>query len=458
MQYLLLLLVAVLFLVALWRPAMTIVVIVVMFPLETLLQASFPFFDANSWAFNLAVLGLTVLTIVRRWLAKEPIGRMMLTAPAVLAWAFYVWCYLSATWSVKENALLGLTVSALPYHLLFLVLAPLLIHRLDEIDVLGRGVLYVGLVVTLLMVANPQFSMDAERFGVSFEGGGRSNPLQIGTLGGTVMLIAALTSLQRGSVPWIAFRAFAVVLGAGLTLLSGSRGQMLAAVLVIFALFPVSFQLKSLRGWAAAAAATVVVGIGMYVASSGFVSAENEERWSFESLTQGGFGRLDNVTDLMEAWSSRPERWMQGLGVNAFAELNTRSGDPYSHVLIADVFGEAGLIGGGIFLAMAWATWRSSRRLFDLVRDDPWKRIQFAVLASFICYQFLLANKQGSMLGSTLLFTFVVILGRLERQEAEERMLMEWEESLDEEDVSDEEMAGVEPMGGPGEGRLVGAS
>jgi len=206
------------------------------------------------------------------------------------------------------------------------------------------------------------------------------------------------------------------VIGAGVALLSGSRGQMVLAVLTIIVTIPLAYRVSNLRGFVLTTAAAVVVVVGMMFAASLFISWRNDDRWDAQSLVFGGAGRLDNVVDLFAAYLSSPGHWVQGLGVSAFRELDTRSGDDYSHVLLADALAEAGIIGAAILGTVLVLGWRQGRDLFVAVRHDHSSRIDLSVILAITLYYLLLSNKQGSMLGTPLLFGLLILIGRLHRE------------------------------------------
>jgi len=416
MSLLPLILVCVLFAATLWRPSWAFAVVVMMFPLEMLLQATVPYFLNNAFAFNVAVAGLALLSIVRRWLGGESPVIHLFTGAFLASWGFYAWGYLSTIWSPAEGEALDLAVQGLPYWILLMLLAPMMICRIEELRTVVQSLLLVGLAIGLMIILSPDFNIVAGRLSIRLVGGDRTNPLQIGTLGGTLMIIGALTMLTRWT-PWqVALRVAAVVIGAGVALLSGSRGQMVLAVLTIIVTIPLAYRVSNLRGFVLTTAAAVVVVVGTMFAASLFISWRNDDRWDAQSLVFGGAGRLDNVVDLFAAYLSSPGHWVQGLGVSAFRELDTRSGDDYSHVLLADALAEAGIIGAAILGTVLVLGWRQGRDLFVAVRHDHSSRIDLSVILAITLYYLLLSNKQGSMLGTPLLFGLLILIGRLHRE------------------------------------------
>jgi hypothetical protein len=416
--------VSLLFLLSLWRPSWTIAVVLAMFPLEIMLQSGVPLFRDRPMIFNFAVAGLAAVAIVRSVLAGESPLRNLANPATFAALGFYLWGYLSSLWSPDPEIGMSLTVSGVPYWILFLLLAPMLVPRAEILGPMCTSILVVGAATTAVIMVDPNFGFYAGRFGVQISLSERTNPLALGTLGGTMMVIAGLTLFAERTWFGKSWRSVAFTMGAGLCLLSGSRGQMIFAVLVVLAFFPIAYRMRNAKGIALAGLAGVLVAGGLYFAATRFISSENEDRWTAESLTTGGAGRLDNAIELLSAWGSRPEAWVQGLGVSAFQTLNSRSGDRYSHVLIADSLGEVGLVGFTLLMTVLGLTWGNVRRLLALLDLDAATRIGVTLAASLVAYQFLLANKQGSLLGSPILFTLAIMIGRV-RKELDARVAAE---------------------------------
>ena len=144
MQALTQLLPFVVFLAALWRPAWALTAIVVMFPLETLLTASGSAFVGTQWLFNAVTGAVVVVALVRRWLSRHSLTQDLWSRALVAGWLFYAWGYLSTAWTPTDGTLLFQTTAALPYWILMVVLAPMLIGRIEEIGDLAFSILVVG--------------------------------------------------------------------------------------------------------------------------------------------------------------------------------------------------------------------------------------------------------------------------------------------------------------------------
>lgn len=407
--------VALLFAVSIMRPAWAFAVVLSMFPLEIVIQAGSPYFVSKPWVFNVAVAVLAGVAIVRRILGGESPFRNLGTSALVACWGFFVWGCLSTLWAPPGAEVARLVLTPLPYWIVFIVIAPMMLSRVEELRSVVNALLAVGVFTCLLIVLSPQFDFVSGRLGIRLAGGDRTNPLAIGTMGGTLMIVGALTLFSSRSTWGIAYRGAAIVLGAGVAILSGSRGQVVFAALTILLLIPVSYRIGNVRGFLLTSLAALAVVGGLVFAASKFIGSENEDRWQLRELATGGTGRIDNVVELLTAYVESPGHWLQGLGYTAFGTLNTRSGDPYSHVMTVDALAEGGLIGAVLLGWILVTGWKNGRTIATAVRDLPAERSFAAVLLGLALYYFLLANKQGSMLGTPILFGLLILMGRIRR-------------------------------------------
>ena len=118
----------------------------------------------------------------------------------------------------------------------------------------GRGRLYESalagarLLVVLLLLS------DSTRFinlrlvidlSASVGFGQTGNPLATATLGGTIAILAALYHTGRRSPMLAVVRIAAISLGLSIAFLSGSRGQLLGAILMIIICYPLSRKLAN---------------------------------------------------------------------------------------------------------------------------------------------------------------------------------------------------------------------
>lgn len=395
------------------RPIWALAVIMSMFPIEQCFQGNASIFIERSTLTNLMVAGVVAVAMVRLFLSGRLVVQRWLTPTLFLTTLLYAWAATSYIWTFSPEWLAEYIKEALPYVLLIVYGGSLLVSSIDDISELRTSLMVVGSLVSVLLIINPNFQFFAGRYMLRLNATTWSNALAIGTLGAVLMLCAVLAPPSTGIRRLPILRIGAFIAGLGLAFLSGSRGQVMFAIFCGIIYYPLARQMKSFRNFAALVAGVVLIGIGVVAVRSFFVGAENEARWSAESLLFGGEGRIENVTDLANQYLRRPAFWAIGLGCLAFHDLPTTSGDPYSHVLVADLLFELGLPGVILFSIIAILTIVNAVRLFRLVSHDPVRRANATLLIALVTFEFMLANKAGQLWGQTGFFLSCALIARM---------------------------------------------
>jgi hypothetical protein len=227
-----------------------------------------------------------------------------------------------------------------------------------------------------------------------------------------LVLAAALGSPRDGTFMFLV-RCAAFVVGLGLGLMSGSRGEVLAAIGIGLLFLPLARKIADVRQFVITAVAAVVILVGIMVVQSFFIGLDNRDRWSLESVTTGGGGRIENVADLASNYFRHPGLWPIGLGSTSFHDLPTSSGDPYSHVLVMDLILELGIPGITLGAIMLVTGFSAGRTLLARTAGDPMLRSGMAFLVGLTTFEFVVANKAGTMWGNIDLPSCCCILARL---------------------------------------------
>ncbi len=408
-----LVLVGCLYLVAVWRPAWAVTVVLTMFATEQLLQASSGIFRTYGSLANVCVGGVVLLALGKSFLAGTLQTSRWINTASVLTLLLYGYAGFSWLWTASPEWLAEYIRWTSPYILVTLALAPLLIRSMDDLRELRVAMLVVGSIVAVLIILSPGFELVNGRYVVNIDRDSRTNPLAIGALGGMLVLLSVLGPSSEVRPGIVALRITAFFAGLGLGFMSGSRGEVLAAIVFAFVFLPVARRINNFGQFVGTAVVSLIFVVGVYAIRSIFVGADNEDRWSTEGLIYGPLGRLENVQDLALLYLDRPLLWFTGIGSAAFHDLPTRSGDPYSHVLIADLIFELGVPGVILGVAIFWGAVGNAKQLFASVCHDPQSRAMVAFLAAFIAYEFALANKAGIIWAQYDLFFGLVLLGRL---------------------------------------------
>jgi len=416
LQLVSILFVVVTFTAALFRPAIALALLVSMFPLEQLLQANVPFFVAQSSAFNIlcGVMGLTATGL--HWLRRPDTLIGSLNGITLCCFGLFFFAAMSLLWT-RNPAWAAETVrDGVPYAAVLLVLTPLLVNDMEGLRAFAKATLVISLLIALQLLANPNLELYTSRLVLEIDAAQKSNPLVIGTMGGIMMILAALLHFEK-SLLWSLIRYSSAFIGLGLGLLSGSRGQVIFAFFVAILFFPMSRQIADLRRFVGAAGAAAVLALATILGLRFFISADNDLRWSSDSLTYGGLGRIENAVDLLSAWIKEPAFLLTGLGYFSFSEIPNRSGDGYSHVMLADSLGELGLIGFTLYVTFWTLVVRMVVRVFTTYREDHEYRSVVAAVASLLAFNFFLQNKQGTLWGIDSGWVLALMLARVDARE-----------------------------------------
>lgn len=420
MQYFALLLFAVLCAVGLVRQTWALVLLFVMFALEVSMQASVDIFRTQGALANFIVAGVVaVSTIVGLLRQRRPfLGHLGL--PILLVLTVFGWSILSLLWTPAvaggPNEGSNIIVEGLPYFLVFVLAAPMLVGSIRDWREVTTLMLFIGSLVALSIVLSPEFSIRQGRIGVGLEGVHRTSPLALGQMGGMLAIFGALSA--GGRVTWIqsSIRVFAFICGALLALLSGSRGQVIFALFAIVAFLPMSRRLKNFTSYfslVAIAAVVVVGGMLVFDYASGQADAD---RWRGGAIADATAVRQWSVGQLLGAFLESPGAWIIGLGYNAFSTLGGVGDLGYVHNIYAEVLAELGLPMFALLVLFFVLTGRAALSLFRHYRDHPAERSALSILLAMIVYQALISAKEGTIWSAWSLFTVMLMTNRLDRR------------------------------------------
>jgi hypothetical protein len=238
----------------------------------------------------------------------------------------------------------------------------------------------------------------------------------MGELGGNLMLAGAL--FRVGSRQWFTqlLRGGAFFLGAMLALQSGSRGQVVFAVLLALTFYPVSVRIQNVKGFLWSALGVVVLVPLMLYLGQLLLAGQELRRWDADVIAGGTDVRIANITELVWAWLKAPAAWLFGLGFNAFTSISAARSEPYSHAMTVDMLTEQGIPMFGLFVAVTVVGIRDGIWLFRRFAGDPDVRATLAVVFAMFAYQMLLVNKQGYLWVGMSYFFFLIVASRLRQR------------------------------------------
>jgi hypothetical protein len=396
-------------LMALWKyPAVALAGVLCMFGLEQWGQASHPFFAQHQTFTNFAVGGILLLALAVKFLKGEYV---FANYPTVgwLVLGLFSYTFAAAIWAPRPDLSLNLWISRTPYVFTIIILTPLIISSRSDLHASFKALILVGSSLSLLLMT---FVSWEARMIVLEEGLG--NPLAVSGMAGMVALAAMLADPWPSSKIWKIAKWAVLALCLFLVVRSGSRGQLLGLIGLSAVCWPIRRRMENVKQFVIWISLVLfLTAITTWALQEFWAKQENYyaggNRWSEQAMEGAMSGRFDQGLYLVRLWFDSPETIIFGLG-------NSASFDPrilgiYPHFVPLEILAEEGLIGFAIFVVILYMTARNAVQCYRLVRLDPKERSAFAALLAM----FLLAFKQGSLLGNLEPFMFAIILGKYAR-------------------------------------------
>ena len=397
----------------LWRSYWVFAIVILMWPLEQLLQTYVPYLAYNEWVTNYLIAILGMVAVASRFMRGDPIFVGYVNRVWLLTIALYVLWLFGHLWSPAADIMVPALGYNLRYQVFLLIILPLLITDLRDFTRMATGIMVLGTAISLLILVNPNTSYWGGRlildFGMKGNLGERGNPLAIAEMGGLIALIAALIQFPQARAKTTILRVAAFVLGLGVAIGSGSRGQVLAAGIAGVLFYPLARRLANPRQFFAVLIGFGFLVIGVYVVFRVFVNVENEERWAITHLFRDTLLRLHYVDLLLTWYLDEPAKWLLGLGTGAFAVVSEERGTYYVHNVAAEIMCENGLIAFGIFLVMCVFVVKDGLVMWRDNREDDQYRSSAALLMAISLYALLLALKQGTISYPAPFFWWIIM-------------------------------------------------
>ena len=404
------------------RPGLAVASAVTMFPVEQMLQGYIDYLRSTRVGLllvNVIVLATSALCVIRSSIRMPRPFLGFLNPSMGMVIGLLIWSVLSIAWSPSKEKALASVAENTPYILLLVGMGGFLLHDLRSLDSFCRSLLLIATAASLFVLISPEFVNRWGRLGfaIGFENE-RSNPLALGELGGVAMIAGLLLRDQKGrfGLFWNLLRLTGMGVGLALGIQSGSRGQVIFAVVVAAFFFPVAAPVKDVRRFILTLLGLGTLGGATLILMNTLLYGFEAQRFTLDELLYGQSstqGRAQNVLVLVVAWAKNPFFWIFGLGYYAFSDLYSAKTDPYSHVLIADAIFELGIPGIALLGGLMIRAGRDYYQLFGEVSNRPAARAAVAILGALACYYVLLVNKQGYLWGSGIFFLLMSAPARL---------------------------------------------
>ena len=347
------------------RPPLALMSWVIMFPLEQVLQGLSTWFMANSLLVNALVALVVGLAALRTVLFRgEPVSSLW-NYGSLASLLLVAFAGASIVWSADRRQAIEFVSDRGPYLCVVFFLLPLTLTNFQQLREVRWWICSLGIAVALALVASGVFRFYGARMVVVLGGANRGNPLAIAELGGTMFVLALMSRDVVRSSGLVVLRISAGVIGLGLIVLSGSRGQLIAVAIACFVCFPFAVPLKNPRAVIGTMLGGLVGALVISIALSVFVSAENIGRWSLMSIAMGSEDRLSLVVRYFEVWIRLPLAWVIGVGTMSFYNLGGGISGFVENIAV-EILIEEGIIAFALFVSI-WVV--MGRRIAAVVRS-----------------------------------------------------------------------------------------
>lgn len=406
------------FLVCYKRPSLAFVLVLALFPLKQLQMTYMGIFAQHSSYFNFIVFACVASGALGclsggRGAFMGYGNRVFYGLAFLYAYAIIALLYTPA----PENALARMKEGA-PYWLMQVALLPLVIVNIEDVRKTFNPALFIGIIVIILFLTNPNRRFSSGRMmlfipGTEYYG----NPLATAQMGAHIAIIAALMLPARTSMLINGARLVAILLGLGLALAAGSRGQLALAVIAMILFYPMARRVANIKQFFLTVAGLGVTGLVILLALKLFLGqdAEQTARWDFAEWVRQFYDRFGQAMILLEAWAQRPIAWPFGLGTNAYSYYSGVSLS-YAHNAIIEMLGEYGLFGLTVyFFIFAWM-YKDCKAIWLRYADDPVYRATAACLVAQCFFLTGLSYKQGALIGAPEPYYLWAIIAKIAAQ------------------------------------------
>jgi hypothetical protein len=403
------------------KPPFAFVMVLCLYPLKQLQMTYMSMFAVNSSYFNFLVFACVAAGVVGNLVRTPGFFQGYFNRVLLLLLVLYAYVLAGITYSpVPDNALARVRDGA-PYWVMQVLLLPLLFNSLDDFRKVFVPALLVGCVTCVLFFTNPNASFLSGRLTLNIPLAGadyRGNPLATAQLGGHIAIIATLMLPARKTWLMHAIRLGTIVLGLGIAIAAGSRGQLALAVMSMVFFYPMARQVKNIKQFFLTAAGFGVFAVVAYVTMRLFLGqdAEQMRRWDLAEWGTQTTERSADAFRLLVTWWGNPAAWPFGLGTNYFSYIRGETLS-YAHNVIIELISENGIVGITMYSIVGIWVLRSCLNLWQDFKEDPVGRAVVACLCAQIFYLTLLSYKQGTFVGLPEPYYLWVVAAKVAIQE-----------------------------------------
>lgn len=394
------------FIIGAWyRPSVGVAAVLCLYGLKQWGQSTNLFFAEHSTFTNYAIFAVIVLGLIRA-AAKRTCLICSIPPIALFIVALLAYALVSIVWAPNIAVSLKWWIIQGPYLITIALLAPLLFANFVDVRVAFRWSALIGAIICALALV---FGKWGQRglllYGDIHEW--ETNPLAIASLGGTVFVISALSLVKPNPILVRMIATACIPVGLAVILRSGSRGQLIAAIIGTVVALPISFRMRDARSIIGLLfVASLIGGLASWGAHLVEIDAE---RWQGSDPRSAVTGRVEAAEIMLETAASSPLTMIFGLGNSSAFEVV----GIYPHIAGLEVIAEEGLVGAILYIIITFLPIRSVLRIANRDLNDSQRNV-LAIVTGLFVFEYILTWKQGSLLSSVYVFLYGITMGRLE--------------------------------------------
>ncbi len=375
-------------------------------------------YGTNSWFVqhsqinNFVTAALILLALVRASATHGYERLLQFDALTLSVFVLFGWCYASYAWAFSPSITKSIFATNTPRLLLIAFVMPLAFNTFkDARSGLACTMVLAGITVVLLATMiewdNRRASIDGTRIG---------SPLAAASVAGIALLLPFLVRFSRKLSVTILVRSLLCIASLYLLYVSQTRGQFVAAALLLIIMYPLSRGGTGIRSFVIAASSLVFVAV--IFAIFFYFAGEEDSRWDAGTFVAAYSHSRSVMSEIMlEAWSEA------GILVHLFGFGSATSWDPqfigiYPHVVVVEVLTELGIV-GLCFLLWVWALFYIRlHRMYKAPGRTLEDRSVVLALGALFSFYLIISFKQGSLQGHCEMYGIACIVGRLTRSDS----------------------------------------
>ena len=380
-----------------------------MFGLEQLMHSVTPALMAYPSAINIAIGFIILICFLVKLLKKGPRTLIFTMPPEYwVVICLYLYAFCSLIWAYNAAESIDAWKHSWPYIVSMILISPLILTNKLEVHGTLKLLFWISGALSLALMIFPKWEGRHIYFSHSISLV-ENNPLEVGTVG-ALALFSSVFYISKKNKIFVIIRWLVGITGLLLIIRSGSRGQLISALLCVMIFYPMisnKFKLTHIISW------SILLSILVFATYWGIDNyGQDDVRWTQDKSGEDILGRINGALILLNEWISNGIiTSILGLGNGSAYHLIGY----YPHLVSIEILAEEGIIGFGMLMILIIL---STLKIIKIVRSKKHSislvhQASYMFWCSLLLFYFLLSMKQGSLLGNLNLFFSMIIIGKI---------------------------------------------